>query len=202
MKHSMIKTLTALSLVVGLGVSVPAAAYASSSSSTSNTSTPTTPTAWTAFRAQWKLYVQGLEAINGTYHASIASARATYQAALKVATTKAERQAALATLDASIVAALDVRVSAITAAGDPPSPPAGYNGTAWVTSFQSINVTYRAAVVAAQTTYAASLAAATTADQREAARGALETSVGEATTAHADALTALGPPPAHPGQPS
>jgi hypothetical protein len=71
-----------------------------------------------------------------------------------------------------------------------------------VTSFQSINVTFRASVVAAQTTYTAALAAATTADQRSAARGALETAVGNATTIHADALTALGPPPAKPGQPS
>ncbi|MFZ1063328.1 MAG: hypothetical protein WAN30_07650 [Acidimicrobiales bacterium] len=202
MKHSIIKTITALSLVVGLGVSVPAVAYASSGSSSTSATTPTTPTAWTAFRAQWKTYVQGLEAINATYHSSIATAHATYQAALKVATTKAERQAARAALDASIVAALDVRISAITAAGDPPSPPAGFNGTAWVTSFQSINVTFRAAIVAAQTTYASALAAATTADERQAARGALETSVGEATTAHADALMTLGPPPAHPGQPS
>jgi len=95
-----------------------------------------------------------------------------------------------------------VRDSAITGAGDPPSPPAGYNGTAWVTSFQGINETYRASVVAAQSTYATALAAATTAAEREAARGALEASVGTATTVHANALTALGPPPANPGQPS
>lgn len=201
MKHTMIKSLTALSLVVGLGISVPAVAYASSSTS-SHTSAPAPSPAWAAFKVQWKTYVQGLEAINATFHTSIQTARATYRAALQVATTKAERQAALAALDASIVVALNVRVSAITAAGDPPSPPAGYNGTAWVTSFQSINVTFRASVVAAQTTYSAALAAATTSEQREAARGALETSVGEATTAHANALTALGPPPANPGQPS
>ncbi len=199
MKHTMIKSLTALALVAGLGVSVPAIAFASP---TSHASSTTTPTAWTAFKAQWKTYVQGLEAINTTYHHSVQSARATYQAALAVATTKAERQAALAALDASLVVALNLRVSAITGAGDPPSPPAGFNGTVWVTSFQSINETFRASVVSAQSTYAAALAAATTAIEREAARGALETSVGEATTAHANALTALGPPPANPGQPS
>jgi hypothetical protein len=179
MKHTMIKSLTALSLVVGLGISVPAVAYASSTTTSSSSTTPTTPTAWTLFRAQWKTYVQGLEAINATYHTSIATARATYKAAMQVATTKAERQAALAA-----------------------PPPAGYNGTAWVTSYQGINETYRTAVAAAQTTFSAALAAATTSEQRQAARGALETSVGEATTAHANALTALGPPPAHPGQPS
>jgi len=202
MKHTMIKSLTALSLVVGLGISVPAVAYASSTTTSSSSTTPTTPTAWTLFRAQWKTYVQGLEAINATYHTSIATARATYKAAMQVATTKAERQAALAALDASIEAALNVRVAAITGAGSPPPPPAGYNGTAWVTSYQGINETYRTAVAAAQTTFSAALAAATTSEQRQAARGALETSVGEATTAHANALTALGPPPAHPGQPS
>ena len=202
MKHTIIKSLTALSLVAGLGLSVPAVAYASSSPRSQSTTTPTTPTAWTAFRAQWKSYVQGLETINTTFHTSVTTARATYQAALQVATTKVERQAALAALDASIAAALTVRDGAITGAGDPPSPPAGFNGTAWVTSFQGINETYRSSIVSAQSTFATAIAAATTAAEREAARGALETSVGTATTVHANALTALGPPPANPGQPS
>jgi len=76
------------------------------------------------FKAQWKTYVQGLQGINATYHTSVQSARATYQAALAVATTKVERQAARATFDASLVAALELRVSDITAAGNPPTPPA------------------------------------------------------------------------------
>jgi hypothetical protein len=162
----------------------------------------TTSTAWTAFKAQWKTYVEGLRTINATYRTSVQTARATYRTALKVATTKAERQAARATLDASIVLALETRVSAITEAGNPPTPPAGYNGTVWVSSFQNINVTFRASVVMAQSTYAAARAAATTADQRQLARGVFETSVGEATTTHAEALIALGPIPSRPGRPS
>jgi L-amino acid N-acyltransferase YncA len=194
----MVKSLTALALVAGLGVSVPSVAFASSATHASTSSS----TAWTAFRAQWKTYVQGLESIRTTYRTSVQDARATYQAALEVATDRTERQAARATLDASLVTALSARVSMITSAGDPPSPPAGYNGTAWVTSFQGINVSFRAAVGAAQTTFSVALASATTASQREAARGAYETSVGEATSARASSLTTLGPPPSNPGQPA
>ena len=203
MKHITIKSITALAMVAGLGVSVPAVAYASPYAHNSTIAhTTVTTTAWTLFKAQWKTYVQGLQGINATYHTSVQSARATYQAALAVATTKVERQAARATFDASLVAALELRVSDITAAGNPPTPPAGYNGTACVTAFQGFNEAYRAAVVSAQSTFATAFAAATTTDQRMADRGALLTAVGLAMTAHADALTTLGPPPAKPGQPS
>jgi hypothetical protein len=204
MKRKAIKSVTALAVAAGLGIGVPAVASASSGVSVSvqahSSTTTSTPTAWTTWRATWKTYVEGLKTINTTFHTSVQSARTTLQAALQVATTKAERQAALATFDASVALAVNTRVSAITAAGDPPAPPAGYNGTAWVTSYQNINETYRTSVASAQATYATAIAAATTATEREAAKGALKTSVGDATTVRATALTTLGPPPSNPGQ--
>jgi hypothetical protein len=205
MKRNAIKSVTALAVAAGLGIGIPAVASASSDVSVSvqaHTSTTSTPTAWTTWRATWKTYYTGIQTINATFHTAVQSARTTFQAALQVATTKAERQAALATYDASVAVAVNARVSAITGAGSPPPPPAGYNGTAWVSSFQNVNETYRTSVASAQATYAKAIAAATTATEREAAQGALKTSVGNATTLRATALTTLGPPPSHPGQQS
>ena len=93
-------------------------------------------------------------------------------------------------------------IAAITAAGDPPAPPAGYNGTAFVTGLQAANVAFRASVSAAQTTYLQALSTATTSAERATARAALETSVASAQTVRAAALTSLGTPPSKPGQPS
>jgi hypothetical protein len=93
-------------------------------------------------------------------------------------------------------------VAAITAAGDPPSPPAGYNGTAWVEGFQAANVAFRASIVAAQTTLSASLSTATTAWDRQSARLTYRLAVGNAIVARSSAIEALGTPPTHRGQPS
>jgi hypothetical protein len=204
------RTLAALTAVTALGVSVPAVA-AYGDTTTTTTTTTTAPTfssatasvsAWKAFHAQWKAYVDGLKAIDSTYRAARATARATYFEALSTATTPAERQAARAAYLVSLEAALNARVAAITAAGDPPTPPAGYNGTAYVLGIQAANVAFRASVTAAQGTLATSLAAATTPWQREQARLAYQTTIGNAIVVRAEALEALGPPPTNPGQPS
>jgi hypothetical protein len=102
----------------------------------------------------------------------------------------------------SLSADLNARIAAITAAGDPPSPPAGYNGTAWVEGFQAANVAFRAAIVAAQTTLSASLATATTPWDRQSARLTYKLAVGNALVVHSTAIEALGTPPTHRGQPS
>ncbi len=208
-----LQSFAALTIVTAFGLSVPAAAYADSTTTTTAPTTTTTiaPTngvsatasvsAWKAFHGQWKAYVDGLKSINASFRAAEASARATYYAALSVATTPAERQAAHAALLVSIEAALNARVTAITGAGDPPAPPAGYNGTAYVLGIQAANVAFRASVTTAQSTLAASLAAATTSWQREQARLAYQAAVGNAIVVRADALLALGPPPTNPGQP-
>ncbi len=201
MKHLTARTATVISLIGLLSVGVPTVAYASSTTSTvaSHTST-TVVTPWTTWRATWVSYAKGIKSINETFHTSIGAARAQYRSSLASATTKSERQADLATLEASIVLAINTRVSAINAAGSPPSPPAGYNGTAWVMAFQAANETYRQSVASAQATYATAINSATTALERSAARGALETSVGTALTVRANTLETLGAPPVHPGQ--
>jgi hypothetical protein len=198
------RALAALTVVTALGVSVPAvAAYGDSGPTTTTVSNSTSAavTAWKAFTTQWKAYVDGLKAINYSYRAAIASARATLYEALSTATTPAERQAARAAYLVSAEAALNARVTAIVAAGDPPSPPAGYNGTAYVTGLQSANVAFRASVASAQSALAAALATATTPWQREQARLAYQAAVANAVVVRATALEALGPPPTHPGQP-
>lgn len=197
------RSLAALTVVTALGVSVPAvAAFGDTTPTTTvSNSTSASVTAWKAFTAQWKAYVDGLKAINFTYRGAIASARATLYEALSTATTPAQRQAARAAYLVSAEAALNARVAAIVAAGDPPSPPAGYNGTAYVIGLQAANVAFRASVASAQSALAAALAAATTPWQREQARLTYEAAVANAVLVRATALEALGPPPTHPGQP-
>jgi hypothetical protein len=206
------RALAALTAVTALGVSVPAMAAYGDTTTTSTSSTTTTAatstshsasiSAWKAFHAQWKAYVDGLKAINATYRAERATGRAAYFEDLSTATTPAERQAARATYLASLEAALNARVAAITAAGNPPAPPANYNGTAYVLGIQAANVAFRTSATAAQGTLAASLAAATTPWQRQQARFAYQAAIGNAIVVRANALEALGPPPTNPGRPS
>jgi hypothetical protein len=196
MKHFATRSITALALVAAMGISIPAVAFADS---TTTTTTPAAPSAWTTWHKTWVSYVDGLKAIRASYRASVESARSTYFTAKAAATTKAERQAAQATLESAITADLNARVTAITAAGDPPAPPAGYNGTAYVTGIQAANVAFRASKTAALTAYAQALASATTSAQRLTARLTLQIAVDNAMIARSTALLALGAPPAHPG---
>jgi len=205
MKRITSKSLVAVALVAAMGISLPAVAFADSSTSTTtsvstNAAIPTT--VWHSFHLAWKAYVDGLKSINASYRSSVDSARSTYLSAKAVATTPAERQAALAAFDAALAAALNVRVAAITAAGDPPAPPAGYNGTAWVQGVQAANVAFRATATAAQGAFATAIASATTAWDRHSARLTLELALGNALVVRSTALEALGPPPTDPGQPS
>ena len=214
MKKFNIKSLASVAVVTAVGLTIPAVASASSSttSTTSATSTTTAGTAtsattsataaWKAFHASWKSYVEGLQSIRLTYRASIESDRAAYFTAKSTATTPAERQAALAALEAALATSLNARVTAITAAGDPPTPPAGYNGTAYVMGIQAANIAFRATIVAAQTTLAAALAVSSTGAEAHTARLNYEAALGSALVVRSAALLALGAPPANPGQPS
>jgi hypothetical protein len=205
MKRITSKSLVAVALVAAMGISLPAVAFADSSTTTTTTSVSANvaaTSAWHSFHLAWKAYVDGLKSINASYRSSIDSARSAYLLAKSTATTPAERQAALATFDAALAAALNVRVTAITAAGDPPAPPAGYNGTAWVQGVQAANVAFRASAVAAQSAFATAIASATTSWQRHSARLTLELALGNALVLRSTALEALGPPPTNPGQPS
>jgi hypothetical protein len=206
MKLLNIKSIAAVAIVASMGVAAPAVAFADSTTTTTAPSASVSATAnasaWTAFQKDWKAYVDGLRSIRLTYRASVETSRAAYLTAIAAATTPAEKQAARLALDASLSADLNARIAAITAAGDPPSPPAGYNGTTWVEGFQAANVAFRAAIVTAQTTLSQSLATATTAWDRKAARLTYQLAVGNALVAHSTAIEALGTPPTHRGQPS
>ncbi|HEY7932083.1 MAG TPA: hypothetical protein VIC81_07505 [Acidimicrobiales bacterium] len=185
-------------LVVSLGIVAPSVAFASGTTTTSSSTT----SAWASFRTSWSAYGQHLKAINATFRTSIQSAHATFSAAMSAATDATAREAARTALRASIEAAMNTRVAAITALGNPPAPPAGYNGTAWVASFQAANVAFRASVTSAETAYVQAMQSATTPTQRKAARLALKTAVDAAVVAHSNALLALGTHPKKPGQPS
>jgi hypothetical protein len=205
MKLFNIKSIAAVAIVASMGVAAPAVAFADSTTTTSPTvsvSATANASAWTAFQKDWKAYVDGLRSIRLTYRASVETSRAAYLTAIAAATTPAEKQAARLALDASLSADLNARIAAITAAGDPPSPPAGYNGTTWVEGFQAANVAFRAAIVTAQTALSQSLASATTAWDRKSARLTYQLAVGNALVAHSTAIEALGTPPTHRGQPS
>jgi hypothetical protein len=211
MKKINIKSIAAVAIVTAMGFSIPAIASAdstttstttSTSVSTATSATASATAAWKAFHASWHAYVDGLKSIRLTYRASVESDRAAYFEARSMATTPAERQAALAALDASLAASLNARVAAITAAGDPPAPPAGYNGTAYVMGIQAANVAFRASIVAAQTTLSQALAVATTRAEMRTARWNYDTALGNALVIRSAALLALGAPPANPGQPS
>jgi hypothetical protein len=206
MKLLNIKSIAAVAIVASMGVAAPAVAFADSTTSTTTPTVSVSATAnasaWTSFQKDWKAYVDGLRSIRLTYRASVETSRAAYLTAIAAATTPAEKQAARLALDASLSADLNARIAAITAAGDPPSPPAGYNGTTWVEGFQAANVAFRAAIVTAQTTLSQSLATATTAWDRKSARLTYQLAVGNALVAHSTAIEALGTPPTHRGQPS
>jgi hypothetical protein len=197
MKKIAIRSIAAFALIASVGISVPAVAFASSSTPSTGA---TTTTAWTTWHATWVTYVQGLKSINATHRSSMQGARTTLQAALAAATSKAEKHAAIAAFQVSVEAALNARVTAITAAGDPPPPPAGYNGTTYVDGIQSANIAFRASVTAAQTALSAALASATTGQEARTAHLTYEQTVGTAIVTRSTALLALGAPPADPGQ--
>ncbi|MFZ0769559.1 MAG: hypothetical protein WAM64_10125 [Acidimicrobiales bacterium] len=206
MKKITSKSLVAVALVAAMGVSIPAVAFADSTTSSTSVSASTNTTAsinsvWHSFHLAWKAYGDQLRSINLSYHASVAASRSAYLLAKSTATTPAERQAARAAFIASLAADINARVAAITAAGDPPSPPAGYNDTAWVQGFQAANVAFRASATAAESAYAQAIASATAPWQLKSARLTFELAIGNAIVVRATALEALGPPPTNPGQP-
>ena len=69
---------------------------------------------------------------------------------------------------------------------------------AYVKELKAANVTFRASLKSAHSIFAAAMAAATTATQRQAARTALQAAIAAALSVRANAITALGNPPAPP----
>jgi hypothetical protein len=207
MKSLTARSITAAALVATLGVGVPAAAFASSTNSTTHSSTTSKATAvdvlaWKNWHATWMTYIYKMRSINLNYRTATESARAAFTTSMKSAKSMVDRTTARSNLNLGLFAAVNSRISAINAVGSPPAPPAGYNGTAYVTGIEKANTAFRSAIAASQTAYAEALLSATTPDQRSTARQARLLAVRTAVVARATALLALGSPPAMPGRKS
>lgn len=200
MKKFATRGVTAVALTFTLVVSAPAVAFASSPPASGTTAKAPTP--WTTWHASWVTFINEIKTINQSYQASLHSARSAYAASMSVAVTAAERQAARTTLTNAVIAAIDLRVSLITAAGVPPAPPAGYNGTAFIDGFQAAHIAFRAALASAQSAFAGAIQNATTPAQRATARANLKSAISAAVIARSNALSALGSKPSKPGQPT
>lgn len=199
------RSFTAVALAVTLGLGVPAAAFAASPKSTPSASTVTHPSAvdvlaWRTWHASWMTYIYKVRSINLNFKASVERERSAFTTAMASATTMSDRMAARTSRNAALSLAINDRVAALTAVGNPPAPPAGYNGSTYVSSIQATNIAFRAAVASAQTAYAQALLNATTRQQQTAAHSALRVALGDAITARSAALLALGPPPLNPGK--
>ena len=204
MKHRSIRAITVITLAASIAASVPTVAFATSThtsvSAKTSTTTATDRLAWKTWHASWTAYVQGIKSINATFRTSLEGARSAYRTALAAATTKTDRLTARTNLDKAIAAAFATRVAAISAAGNPPAPPAGYNATAYVAGIQNANVAFRGSLAAAQSVFAQSILAANTVAQRSAAHAALRLAINNAIIARAQAIIALGAAPLNPGK--
>lgn len=205
MKSLTTRSITAVALAATLGLGVPAAAFATSTKSAPSPSTTARTSAvdilaWRTWHVSWMTYIYKVRSINLNFKTSVERGRAAFTMAMASATTKSDRIAARDTRYAALALAMNDRVAAITAAGNPPMPPAGYNGSAYVSSIQAANIAFRATVATAQSTYAQALLSATTREQKIAARAALRVALGNAIATRSTTLTALGPPPLNPGK--
>ncbi|HUV58322.1 MAG TPA: hypothetical protein VMV96_05935 [Acidimicrobiales bacterium] len=199
------RSITAVALAATLGLGVPAAAFATSAKQTPSTSTTTRTSAvdilaWRTWHTSWMTYIYKVRSINLNFKLSVERERSAFTMAMASATTVSDRMAARNNRNAALSLAINDRVAALTAVGNPPAPPAGFNGSAYVSSIQAANIAFRAAVASAQSTFAQALLSATTRPQKVAARVALRVALGDAITARSVALTALGPPPLNPGK--
>jgi hypothetical protein len=213
MKKFNTRGVVALSLIAALGVGTPAVAFADS---TTTTTTPTTTTTvpvttttvksghpWEQYRKAEQAYLKQLSVINRTFRQTVEVARHDYWLAIKASkgsdNRSAARAAARAALTLSIANAMSARATALTNLGSPPNAPAGYPKSAYIDAIHAINTTYRASVAAADTAFAAAFPLATTPAARAEVRATLELAIANAALVRANALTALGPPPANPG---
>jgi hypothetical protein len=203
----------AVAMIAALGISAPAIATADTTTTTAPTTTTTVPATtttvhasnhpWEQYRRLENAYLKQLRVINRTFRASVDVARREYWAAIKASKGSADRPAARAAartaLTLSIANAMEARATALTELGAPPMPPAGTARSAYIDEIHAINTTYRTAVAAADSAFAAAFPGATTAPERAVVRATLDLAIANAAVARAAALTALGAPPASPG---
>ena len=190
-------------MIAALGISTPAVAFADTTTSTSPTTTTTVHhqnnNPWQQWRKAHEAYVDQLIVINKTFRATVRTARTAYWAAIQASkgssNRHASRVAARAALTLSIANAMGARGLALTTLGAPPAPPAGTVRSAYIVALEGINHTYRTAVAAADTAFAAAFALTTTPAERASVRAQLELAIANAAVARAVALVILGPPP-------
>jgi len=193
-----------MAIAATLGLSAPVAAFADSTTTLPTTTvvTTTVPNPMKAWRIAEASYLNKRAAIQQTYLAAVATARATYYTSLANATTSVEDATARTILDQAIATAILARSSAYVALGNPPAAPSTTKLGAYIDQVQGINETYRSSVMAAQATYAAALQVSTTSAQRATAEAALKLAIANAEVVRAAALAALGAPPAPSSGPS
>ena len=193
-----------VAIAAALGLSAPVAAFADSTTTlpTSTVVTATVPSPMKTWRAAEASYLDKRDAIQQTYLAAVATARATYYTSLSTATTSVEDATARTILNQAIATAIDARSAAYVALGNPPPAPSTTPLGLYIDHVQAINGTYRTSVMAAQATYAAALQTATNAAQRATAEANLKLAVANAEVVRAAALAALGSPPAPTSGPS
>jgi hypothetical protein len=200
MKSFTTRGVAIVAIATAMGLTAPVAAFADSTTtlptSTTVVTTTTVVNPWKAWHAAEASYLDKRDAIQQTYLAAVATARATYYTSLASATTTVEDTTARTILDQAIATAIEAESASYVALGNPPPAPTTTKYGAWLDQVQSINGTYRTAVLAAQATYAAALQTSTTSAQRVSAEAALKLAIANAEVARSAALAALGAPPA------
>jgi hypothetical protein len=120
MKSFLVRTALALCIAGTLALSAPMWASAGSPPSKSASASAS---ALRTYDRELAAYRASRNAIQLTFRASVASARATYAAALSVATSASERSTAQQAMVTAIIQAASARSAALTALGGPPVKP-------------------------------------------------------------------------------
>jgi hypothetical protein len=111
MKRFTSRSLIALGVVLALGLSTPAVAFAGSRSGS---------TSQKSFHQEKAAYNASRRAIQLTFRSAVSSARTIYFSALTQTTSSAQRSAARQAMETAITQAAAARSVALTALGNPP----------------------------------------------------------------------------------
>jgi hypothetical protein len=111
MKRFTSRSLIALGVVVALGLSTPAIAFAGSGPNSSSQK---------AFNQELATYRSSRQAIQSTFQSAVSTARATYFGSRAQTTSSAQRSAARQALETAIIQAAAARSSALITLGNRP----------------------------------------------------------------------------------
>lgn len=124
MKQFVVRGLVTLGIIASLGFGISGVAFASGHSSGGITTTTLgLSSALKTYQKQLADYHAARSAIEATFRASVQAARSAYQKSMLTATTSAERSAAEQVKVTAIINAAYIRSQALTALGNPPTPP-------------------------------------------------------------------------------